>query len=102
MTERNAGERRRVSRLRKTSRRKNGTDLVLKIWGVRGSTPTPQAENLGFGGNTPCIEIRSGTDIVVIDAGTGFRMLGRAVTEEFGPEPISLHLLLSHFHWDHV
>lgn len=100
--ERNAVSGRCVRRLKKTSRLKTETDLVLKFWGVRGSTPTPHAENLGFGGNTPCIEIRSGNDIVVIDAGTGLRMLGRALMEEFAPNPVSLHLLLSHFHWDHI
>jgi len=88
--------------LKKTSRLKTGNDLIVKFWGVRGSTPTPQVENLGFGGNTPCIEIRYGNDIVVVDAGTGVRTLGRSLSEEFAREPISLHLLLSHFHWDHI
>ena len=26
--------------------------MQVKFWGVRGSTPTPQAENLRYGGNT--------------------------------------------------
>ncbi len=33
--------------------------LRLRFWGVRGSTPTPQVENLTFGGNTSCVEIRT-------------------------------------------
>ena len=37
-----------------------GAQVRLKLWGVRGSTPTPQIENLKFGGNTPCLEIRNG------------------------------------------
>ncbi len=37
----------------------DGAQLRLKFWGVRGSTPTPQIENLKFGGNTPCVEIRT-------------------------------------------
>jgi len=29
-----------------------------QIWGVRGSTPTPEPANARYGGNTPCIVIR--------------------------------------------
>ena len=51
--------------------------LQLKFWGVRGSIPTPQPENLGFGGNTTCLEVRLPDDeVIVIDGGTGLRYLG--------------------------
>ncbi len=77
--------------------------MRLKFWGVRGSIPTPQLENLRYGGNTPCLEFRSkrGT-ILVVDCGTGMRMLGKALAEEFGSRPIQAHVLLSHYHWDHI
>jgi phosphoribosyl 1,2-cyclic phosphodiesterase len=76
--------------------------LHLRFWGVRGSIPTPQAENLGHGGNTSCIEVRYG-DLppLIFDAGTGLRKLGASLKEEFpgGPE---CNLFLTHFHWDHI
>lgn len=77
--------------------------MRLKFWGVRGSTPTPQPENLRYGGNTPCLEIRSdaGT-LLIVDCGTGLRMLGRALMKEFAGKPIRGHILISHFHWDHI
>ena len=77
--------------------------MRLKFWGVRGSTPTPQPENLRYGGNTPCVELRSDSGaLLVIDCGSGLRMLGKALVKEFGSQPIQAHILISHFHWDHI
>jgi len=77
--------------------------MWIKFWGVRGSTPTPQSENLRYGGNTPCVEVRShqGT-LLILDCGTGLRMLGKALVKEFAGQPIRGHILISHFHWDHI
>jgi phosphoribosyl 1,2-cyclic phosphodiesterase len=80
----------------------NGFELQVKFWGVRGSIPTPTPENLGYGGNTTCLEIRSPGGILIIDAGTGVRNLGLSLQQEFGNSPCSLALLLTHFHWDHI
>ena len=55
-----------------------------------------------YGGNTSCVEIRSGRDIVILDAGTGLRKLGQALLTEFKSGPLNLTLLLSHTHWDHI
>jgi phosphoribosyl 1,2-cyclic phosphodiesterase len=33
--------------------------LQVRFWGVRGSVPTPSKENLGYGGNTTCLEVRT-------------------------------------------
>ncbi len=77
--------------------------MRVKFWGVRGSTPTPQAENLKFGGNTPCLEIRSRAGgLLIIDCGSGLRMLGHALEKEFGRRAIRAHILISHYHWDHI
>lgn len=55
------------------------------------------------GGNTPCIEIRAADQLIVLDAGTGLRELGRALmSEAFGQDRGTLHLFISHPHWDHV
>lgn len=79
-----------------------GAGLQLKFWGVRGSIPTPSRENLGYGGNTTCIEIRSSAGIFIVDAGSGIRCLGVALQEEFAGEPCPVTILFTHFHWDHI
>jgi len=75
----------------------------VRFWGVRGSTPTPQKENLEYGGNTSCIEVRTDTNkILVFDGGTGIRLLGNELQSEFGNQPINAHIFFSHFHLDHI
>ncbi len=76
--------------------------MRVKFWGVRGSTPTPHAENMRYGGNTSCVEVRLGDEIYVFDCGTGFRSLGMGLRHEFGPRPVRAHVFVSHFHWDHI
>jgi phosphoribosyl 1,2-cyclic phosphodiesterase/CheY-like chemotaxis protein len=74
----------------------------LKFWGVRGSIPSPGSGTVIFGGNTSCIEVRAEGRIVVLDAGSGIRLLGVALMKEFGPRPIEVTLLITHTHWDHI
>ena len=77
--------------------------LRVKFWGVRGSIPTPRACNLGYGGNTTCVEFRIGNQTpLVIDAGSGIVPLGEALDEEFGPASFRVDILFTHFHWDHI
>jgi phosphoribosyl 1,2-cyclic phosphodiesterase len=75
-------------------------DCYLRFWGVRGSFPAPYPSHMRIGGNTPCVELRLGDEVVVLDAGTGIAALGRSLLGE--NEPRHLHLLLTHFHWDHI
>jgi phosphoribosyl 1,2-cyclic phosphodiesterase len=74
----------------------------LKFWGARGSIPTPGAGTVRYGGNTSCIEVRSGGEIIILDAGTGLRGLGNALATEFKKHPLHLTLLITHTHWDHI
>ena len=74
----------------------------IKFWGVRGSIPSPGPETVIYGGNTSCVEVRVGSDIIVLDAGTGLRRLGLALIEEFKDRPMQLNLLITHTHWDHI
>ena len=74
----------------------------LKFWGVRGSIPTPGPGTVRYGGNTSCVEVRAGGEIIILDAGTGLRSLGRELVAEFKDQPLNLTLLLSHTHWDHI
>jgi phosphoribosyl 1,2-cyclic phosphodiesterase len=76
--------------------------MRVKFWGVRGSTPTPQAENLRYGGNTSCVEVRLGDALYVFDCGTGFRALGRHLLKTANGSPVLAHIFVSHFHWDHI
>ena len=76
--------------------------FFVKFWGVRGSIPTPGPSTARYGGNTPCVEVRVNNTRFVCDGGTGIRALGTRLLEEAGGAPISLHLLLSHAHWDHI
>jgi phosphoribosyl 1,2-cyclic phosphodiesterase len=77
--------------------------MRVRFWGVRGSTPTPQKENMGFGGNTSCTEIRTdANEILIFDGGTGIRLLGKELEQEFGDRPIRAHIFFSHFHLDHI
>jgi phosphoribosyl 1,2-cyclic phosphodiesterase len=77
--------------------------MRLRFWGVRGSTPTPQPENLKYGGNTPCLEFRSDAgSLLIVDCGSGLRMLGKALMKEYGYRPIRADILITHFHWDHI
>ena len=71
------------------------SELRLRFWGVRGSTPTPMRDHLAFGGNTACEELRSADEIFVIDGGTGARQLGLFLQEEFAHTDLKLNLLLS-------
>jgi len=77
--------------------------LKIRFWGVRGSVPTPVRENLGFGGNTACVEMQSSDgDTLIFDAGSGIRELGTHLIQQSGGKPLDIHLFISHFHWDHV
>ncbi|MGC8908265.1 MAG: MBL fold metallo-hydrolase [Desulfomonilaceae bacterium] len=81
--------------------------MVIKFWGVHGSLPRPGSSTLKFGGNTPCVEIRSGQTLVILDAGSGIRELGEDILrrQKSGLLPeknLKGHILISHLHWDHV
>jgi phosphoribosyl 1,2-cyclic phosphodiesterase len=76
--------------------------LTVSFRGVRGSMPSPGMSTARYGGNTSCVEVRSGNEILILDAGTGIRALGADLVHEFGPRPIEATLLISHTHWDHI
>lgn len=77
--------------------------MKIRFWGVRGSTPTPWSEVMQVGGNTSCVQlITASEDLIVLDAGTGLRMLGKHLIETQTHRQRRMHLLLSHTHWDHI
>jgi phosphoribosyl 1,2-cyclic phosphodiesterase len=76
--------------------------MRVRFWGTRGSIATPGPATANYGGNTSCVEIRAGNEVLIFDAGTGIRPLGLALMEEFGTRPFTVHLFISHAHWDHI
>ncbi|MEZ5666351.1 MAG: MBL fold metallo-hydrolase [Alphaproteobacteria bacterium] len=74
-------------------------DFSVKFWGVRGSIATPGPAYQRYGGNTSCIEVRCGDQLVILDAGTGIRQLGAAMMEQ---PPRSAEILMTHTHFDHI
>jgi ribonuclease BN (tRNA processing enzyme) len=56
-----------------------------------------------MGGNTTCLEIRSHDQILILDAGSGLRLLGIDLMQRgFARERYPLNILISHTHWDHI
>ncbi len=74
-------------------------DFFVKFWGVRGSIAVPGPDTVRYGGNTTCLEIRCGGELIVIDAGTGVRGLGLELAKE---RPERINLFLTHTHFDHI
>lgn len=56
-----------------------------------------------IGGNTPCLEIRSGNQLLIIDAGSGIRLLGIDLMKRgFAQGNHQADILMTHTHWDHI
>jgi phosphoribosyl 1,2-cyclic phosphodiesterase len=75
--------------------------MYVKFWGTRGSVPTPGPDTVVYGGNTSCIEVQAGDETIILDAGTGIRLLGLDIVRRPNP-PKTIHILISHTHWDHI
>ena len=63
--------------------------------GVRGSTPNPSQNYLSFGGNTPCVEIKTQQYQLIFDCGSGFSKVNFS-------NDLETILFISHFHHDHI
>jgi phosphoribosyl 1,2-cyclic phosphodiesterase len=75
----------------------------LRFWGTRGSIPTPGPATVRYGGNTPSVEVRTADgSLIVLDAGTGIRELGRSLIAGANGAPIRGDIFLTHAHWDHI
>lgn len=76
--------------------------IRVKFWGTRGSIASPGKKTAYYGGNTSCVELRSGNHLLVFDAGTGIRELGLYLEKKYASKPLFVHLFISHTHWDHI
>ncbi|MEX2395363.1 MAG: MBL fold metallo-hydrolase [Actinomycetota bacterium] len=75
--------------------------MKVRVWGCRGSLASPGPDTVKYGGNTSSVEVRldDGT-LIILDAGTGIRALGRSLST--GEDVKQINLFLSHLHLDHV
>jgi len=75
--------------------------MRVTFHGVRGSIPTPGPSTVRYGGNSACVEVRlADGSLIILDAGTGIRELGKRLLQEGFADRI--HLLVTHLHWDHI
>ncbi|MEZ4425050.1 MAG: MBL fold metallo-hydrolase [Gemmatimonadota bacterium] len=72
--------------------------MIVTLWGTRGTFPVPGAETLRHGGDTSCLSVEWGRNVLVVDVGTGARRLGA----ELKGRDVDLSILLTHIHGDHV
>jgi phosphoribosyl 1,2-cyclic phosphodiesterase len=74
--------------------------MLIRCWGARGSIPVSGQEYLRYGGDTPCLEVRTKDgDIVIVDAGSGVRRLGNRLLAE---DRHDYTMIFTHAHWDHI
>ena len=77
---------------------KTTQDWTVTVRGTRGAVPMADPAFLEYGGNTSCVSVRCGGELVVFDAGSGLLSLGSAPETGGG----RIHILLSHLHLDHI
>lgn len=77
-------------------------EVAVTFWGVRGSTPCANKENMEYGGNTTCMQVHipNCEEILILDSGTGIRNLGNQLTQR--PGKIRGRIFITHAHWDHI
>jgi len=89
--------------------------LRVQLWGTRGSITSPGPATQRYGGNTSCIQVvgfdrqepgaalPGGNAHLILDGGTGLAALQTTLMRgPWGRGQGELHLLLSHYHWDHL
>lgn len=75
--------------------------MEIKFWGTRGSIASPGEDTVRYGGNTTCVEVLlTSGQRVILDAGSGIRVLGNSPPLKEGPT--ECYLLITHIHWDHI
>jgi phosphoribosyl 1,2-cyclic phosphodiesterase len=74
--------------------------MEVRFFGVRGSIAVSGAHVARIGGNTPCVEVLSQGQRLILDAGTGLRALGEEMAREGQSQQATF--LFSHLHWDHL
>jgi phosphoribosyl 1,2-cyclic phosphodiesterase len=90
-------------KIRQALRGAAGLDLSSEAAIERYLQRLPVTIRSTVGGNTPCVEVRAGRQLLVLDAGSGLRLLGQELMKaEFGKGQGAVDILISHTHWDHL
>jgi len=90
-------------KVRQALRGAAGLDLSSEAAIDRYLQRLPVAIRSTVGGNTPCVEVRVGQQMLILDAGSGLRLLGQELMKaEFGKGKGAVDILISHTHWDHL
>jgi len=79
----------------------NSKEFKIKFWGTRGSIPCPGPSTVKYGGNTTSFELNCGGRRIIVDAGTGIRMLGKKIMLEEA-NLLNADLFFTHTHMDHI
>jgi phosphoribosyl 1,2-cyclic phosphodiesterase len=74
-------------------------EFYVRFWGVRGSIACPGPRTMRYGGNTSCLEMRCGDNMLIFDAGTGLHALGTRIGQG---QRLRADLFFSHTHFDHI
>ncbi|MDX6766145.1 MAG: MBL fold metallo-hydrolase [Candidatus Methylacidiphilales bacterium] len=77
--------------------------MKIRLWGTRGSIPTPSTSSFvtsRYGGDTTCVSVESGDSMIIIDGGSGLRLLGLELARR--KTPVHATFFFSHVHWDHI
>ena len=77
----------------------SGTDFVVQFWGVRGQISAPGDRTVRYGGNTSCVELRVGGKLLILDGGSGLRILGNNLLKQM---PVKASIFFTHCHWDSI
>jgi len=89
----------------------------VTYWGVTGSYPRPLSAAelkdsvahvaaaefpLTYGGDTTCLQVSAGELLLVVDAGSGLRLLSQRLMRDSGGRAVRGTMLLTHAHFDHL
>jgi phosphoribosyl 1,2-cyclic phosphodiesterase len=74
------------------------TPFSVRFWGVRGSIACSGPRTARYGGNTSSVEVRCGERLLMFDAGTGLRYLGKSLDAA----RLDTDIFFTHTHFDHV
>jgi phosphoribosyl 1,2-cyclic phosphodiesterase len=90
-------------KIRRALRGAAGVDLSSEQAVERYIQRLPEEMCHTIGGNTACVEVRAGDQWLILDAGSGLRLLGQELMNtEFALGGGAADFLISHTHWDHI
>jgi phosphoribosyl 1,2-cyclic phosphodiesterase len=90
-------------KIRRALRGAAGLDLSSEQAIERYIQRLPEEMRHIIGGNTACVEVRDADQCLILDAGSGLRLLGHELLNtEFARGKGSADFLISHTHWDHI